>query len=422
MLIQFYSAVEMVSAVLCLFYFYNRRFHLDIKTIVFLSLNIIYVGLVSELHHFSFSILFYAALIPYCGLEFGFHIADMAVNILYTALTLCFLQFSGVMLYCINSHSRELDAGAYTWIHLYVLVILIYFTKKAERNKVSKFLYKWKPSAVFAVIYGYFAAILFMLQYRMSDIREIRICAIPLMTAGYICMITAFWKKLKQTSDEKGDEQQHLKIYEDAYRNMITDIRAKQHDFDNHLSAIMSQHYICSTYEELVETQKKYAEEVMEDNRFNRTVTSGNPFVTGFLYSKFAAADKLGIDITYRLAFYEMRCHVPISKIIVLLGNLYDNAVEALTGKEDKRLYVEIIETDERISMEIRNISAYIKSGTLASFFRKGYSEKGENRGMGLYNVKRICESFNIQIYCGNLEISHENWLSFRIVIEKPAQ
>ena len=70
-------------------------------------------------------------------------------------------------------------------------------------------------------------------------------------------------------------------------------------------------------------------------------------------------------------------------------------------------------------SIEVRNESPYISYDMLGNFFNKGYSKKGENRGIGLYNIKQICEEYGMEIASKNIEIDGSNWLSFLITLQQ---
>ena len=55
----------------------------------------------------------------------------------------------------------------------------------------------------------------------------------------------------------------------------------------------------------------------------------------------------------------------------------------------------------------------------VSRFFEKGYSEKGNGRGYGLYNVKGICKRYGMHIECAERNLEGANFLVFRIVREK---
>ena len=88
---------------------------------------------------------------------------------------------------------------------------------------------------------------------------------------------------------EKQAELEAYKTYSAAFSDLITQIRARQHEFDNHISALCNLHYICKDYDELVSEQSKYAKDVISNNRFHRLLVSGNPVIAGFLYGKLSA-------------------------------------------------------------------------------------------------------------------------------------
>ncbi|MBD5454978.1 MAG: GHKL domain-containing protein, partial [Lachnospiraceae bacterium] len=78
-----------------------------------------------------------------------------------------------------------------------------------------------------------------------------------------------------------------------------------------------------------------------------------------------------------------------------------------------------MLESRERIEIEVYNESEEISLERRQKFFEKKYSEKGRNRGYGLYNVKRICNEYGIEIICDNKEIDGKNCLVFTLKINK---
>ncbi|MGN0155933.1 MAG: sensor histidine kinase [Lachnospiraceae bacterium] len=209
-------------------------------------------------------------------------------------------------------------------------------------------------------------------------------------------------------------------LYADSFQTLLDNIRLRQHEFDNHINSIYSQHYIYKTYDELVKVQREYCEVLEKDNRYNKLLTSGNSVLIGFLYGKFMEIEKQGINIAYQVNVQKLICGVPIYKIIEILGDLINNAVDALkAAKGQDKLFVSVIETADQIELEVRNESTFIRYEEIRSFFTKGYSKKGKNRGLGLYNVKQICEEYHLDIMCENKNIDGNNWLSFMIKIEK---
>ena len=67
----------------------------------------------------------------------------------------------------------------------------------------------------------------------------------------------------------------------------------------------------------------------------------------------------------------------------------------------------------------VRNRSEKIPLDEMGRFFEKGYSSKGSGRGLGLYNVKEICEKYGVDIVCDNTEVDDKNWFFIELHIKK---
>lgn len=235
----------------------------------------------------------------------------------------------------------------------------------------------------------------------------------------FACFMAASWERYKVKALEKEMELQAYKVYEESFKNLITEIRVRQHDFKNHINAIYIQHMMCHTYDELVERQKKYCEDIVYENRFADLLRLGDTMIIGFLYGKLTEADGKEIDVQYRFACGELKTDIPMYKLITILGNLLNNAIEALENNERKRLFVGMDEDEKQLHMEVRNTNEAIAWCDVTSLFKKGYSTKGDGRGLGLYSIKKMSREYGFDILFANKEIDGENWVSFEIRIRK---
>ena len=191
--------------------------------------------------------------------------------------------------------------------------------------------------------------------------------------------------KYKIKAKEVETELKMYELYAISFQGLVENIRLRQHEFDNHINTIYSQHYIYETYEELVEAQNAYCNVISKENQFNKLLKASNPIIAGFLYGKFMEIDKMGIEIDYRVKIGGLNIEVPVYKIVEILGDLLNNAIEAIEKTDGiNKMYVSIVE-DVRFEIEVRNESQFINYNEIENFFTKGYSKKGENRGLGLY-------------------------------------
>lgn len=420
MIIKLYALLEVFSIILCLFYFYDKKFRLDIGTINFLFLDVIFMHTIHEGNMpMIYTMLFYGVLIVYTGLKFGFYPKPMIINILLSVLLVTCVQMGAVIIYTLCVGDKQAGGVEYFLLNLSVFLIVVLLLRKGNIRRISRFLLEKDLVVLFAVIYVSVTLLVYIVRYKLLTGMQIGKYILPVLSTFYVCLITAYLKKYKISSAQKEAELRIHNRYLQSYEKLIADIRLRQHDFDDHLNTILSQHYVCTTYEELVQSQRQYVGELREKNKFNKLLSNGNAAVIGFLYSKFTECQDKGIEISYRAKFNQMISVLPISTIIELIGNILDNAIDAVEQYEIRKIHVYISENSESIVIEIRNMGDKIEPSELSRFFKKGYSSKGTNRGIGLYNVREICNQYNIELSCLNKELDGDNWIVFSLTIKK---
>lgn len=408
--------LEALSIVICLHHLYGEKFRLDIVTVSFLSINMI---IMTSINYFELSrictMIIYPIIIIYCGLRFGFKIKELVINIL-----LCIIIVGGIQLvvslpfyYFLNIHSfTEIKLLVVNCISFFALLIVV---NKVKMKKILSILKNKEKMLQIAISLCMILVFVWLFSYKRFKLLELNQAVLLFASVAFIFVLAGQLSKYKVKAKEAETELKMHKLYSDSFQGLIENIRLRQHEFDNHINTIYSQHYIYHTYEELVEAQKGYCQIVEEDNRFNRLLVSGNSIIIGFLYGKFVEIDKLGIEISYKVNIKEVNIGVPLYKIVEILGDLINNAVEELREtKFGDKLYV-CVEESNLFMIEIRNESPYIEHNRIEQFFTKGYSKKGENRGLGLYNVKQICNEYEFHVECENVDIEGINWLSFKI-------
>lgn len=85
--------------------------------------------------------------------------------------------------------------------------------------------------------------------------------------------------------------------------------------------------------------------------------------------------------------------NMKIEDLSRVIGVIIDNGIEASLESEDKLLVITMLESNSSTDIAISNsFSGEIEMG---SIFNKGFSTKGESRGLGLYGVKKIIDSYD---------------------------
>ncbi len=410
--------LEAVSMVLCLHYLYDEKFRLDIATTSYLS---IYMIIMTFLNYYrlprGYSMIIYPVLAVYCGFRFGRELKSILINMALCVVIVGGIQMLITLPLCIILNKQLFKDYELLFISCLTLLSIVLLLPKCRINKISSFLQKVEKTLFIALAVGITLIIIFLLIYKDFTLLEFRQAILLFASIVFIFVLAEQLSASKVRAKEVETELRMHKVYADSFQGLIKNIRLRQHEFDNHIATIYSQHYIYKSHEELIEAQKNYCQMVTKENCFNKLLSTGNPIIIGFLYGKFIEIDKMGIDIVYNISIDEMEIGIPIYKIIEILGNLISNAVEAIQDIEgSNKLYVSIVEEKNKMEIEVRNESPFISHDKINFFFIKGYSSKGENRGLGLYNVKNICEEYSMKIYCENLEIDNINWFSCRII------
>ncbi len=412
--------MEAFSVFLCIHYLYNVPFRMDTKTTLFMSLYVVYFFALNNYESPQYySLAGYVWIFIYCATKFGFRFKELLVNnILYT-FAVFGMQLMAVLICSIFVVNSRYKTHQVLLVNILVLIFMI-LARKLRLYKLSFFLIKTDLWIKILLVIGAIIVLGYLTIYKFQE--EIRIGVfIPIFVIVFIYFIISEWEKNKIKALELEKELQAERLYAKSFEKLISDIRLKQHEYDNHINTIYSQQYIYKTYDELVRAQSDYCEQLEKNTKFTKVLTSGNPVLVGFLYTQFLDIDQLGIEVKYKLQFQNLECRIQTYQIIEIVGNLLDNAVDALKAQNEgkRRIYIGVIENEKQIQLEIRNTSRIIEAEEVTQFFKKGYSSKGVSRGMGLYHVKRICKENKIDIETKNVEIDGRNWFGFRIVIKK---
>ncbi|MEG0297880.1 MAG: GHKL domain-containing protein [Clostridium sp.] len=184
-----------------------------------------------------------------------------------------------------------------------------------------------------------------------------------------------------------------LKEYNEAIEIMYNDIRSFKHDYINIFSSM-----IAYMEEEDFQGLKEYFNnniiDINEQLKHTNTEIAKLSSVKvkeikGLIATKLLKAQKEDID--FRLDILDEIDNINMSKLELsrCIGILLDNAIEAASLCKNKQIDFGIIKNENSISIIISN-SFEGELPPIHKLFIKGFSTKGENRGIGLSYVKSI--------------------------------
>ncbi len=191
---------------------------------------------------------------------------------------------------------------------------------------------------------------------------------------------------------KKNEEQiaaYQRELIETHYRevdNMYRQIRGWRHDYRNHIQTMKA--YAAAEDWEAI---RHYLDLLDEDlMTVDTVIKTGNPMTDAILNSKISLARAKGIEVTVD-AHIPVRLKSPEIDLCCIIGNLFDNAIEASVklpeGQRMIRVYMDMIQTQLYISFT--NLTAEKKMKKEEKIFR---STKGEGHGLGLKRMDTIIE------------------------------
>ncbi|KAA8998493.1 two-component system sensor histidine kinase DcuS [Affinibrenneria salicis] len=169
-------------------------------------------------------------------------------------------------------------------------------------------------------------------------------------------------------------------------------LRAQSHEFMNKLHVILGMlhlKYYPQLEEYILKTASNYQSEI---GSIIRKVKS--PVIAGFLLGKINRAHDLGItlSITEDSLLPESEDMETTNELITVLGNLIENAMDALSGLENREISVSFHHQQGRLHCIVSDDGPGITPENQARIYQQGFSTKGSGRGIGLYLTRQSLE------------------------------
>lgn len=282
------------------------------------------------------------------------------------------------------------------------VIFLLNLDKRLKKLNLSDFFSKFKSINI--IILNLFVFFLFIKVLMAHEVMEtniiIPITLLGLILIGINCYLYIF---LYKTLNEK-KKREIKKSFNPLINDLMGKLKANEHEYKNHLNTIWSIVQV-SDDSDIRYKIKEYINEIIEDPEESSMILDiDNTIVKAVLYNKAQRAEKLGVTYKYNIESSLLNIPLDNSELTVILSNLLNNAIEATSLIQKKEIEVNIIEDSKFYIINVKNRSEGLKLSDLSNVFKMGYTTKGEGRGYGLYNVKKIVEK-----YKGKIQISLED-------------
>ena len=204
--------------------------------------------------------------------------------------------------------------------------------------------------------------------------------------------ITTF--RMKTEMEAIAQQLTGVRAYADA-------LRAQTHEFMNKMHVILGLLKM-ENYEELKDYVKNVASTREDETRYILQRLK-DPILSGFILGKVSRARELDIEfsLTEESNIPDQIAPAYMDKIIIIVGNLINNAFEEVSHVYDERIVLlTMVVLEDDLFIVVEDSGGGILKENIEKIFAKGFSLKGENRGIGLHLVKQTLDEFG-----GSIEV-----------------
>jgi two-component system CitB family sensor kinase len=179
-------------------------------------------------------------------------------------------------------------------------------------------------------------------------------------------------------------------------------LRAQAHEYSNKLHTILGLIQL-ESYQEAIELISKESNITQNIIHFIMEEIS-DPVVAGLLLGKISLANELKVDfnIDYNSSFADVPKEINREDLITIIGNLLNNAFDAVleTNKSEKLVSLFLTDLGEDLVIEIEDNANGIPEELIDEIFEYGITskEQSKNSGIGLHLVQRLLHKLNGQI------------------------
>lgn len=188
-----------------------------------------------------------------------------------------------------------------------------------------------------------------------------------------------------------------LREYTDNLEATYNNLRSFKHDYVNILSTL-SIYIDEKKYDELdvffYENIMPLTKELTKKNASLANLSRiKNLEIKGIFYTKLLSAINKNIDVTVDIPDEITKPGIDSIDLTRVLGIYLDNAIEAALETDNPVLTVHSGTSDKETVFIISN--SYVDHGlSVSQMYKKGVSTKGEDHGLGLYNVSEILSKY----------------------------
>jgi two-component system CitB family sensor kinase len=179
----------------------------------------------------------------------------------------------------------------------------------------------------------------------------------------------------------------------DSVRGLTEALRAQAHEAANRLHTVLAMVELGRTEEAVALATAELADAQQLTDLVVGSV--GEPALAALLLGKSAQAGERGVQLAVDDASHIAGSPLPSRDLITVVGNLVDNALEAVAATEaPRRVTVLVLEEDGEVLVRVSDTGPGLPGADADAAFRRGWSTKSQSRGLGLALVRQVADRY----------------------------
>lgn len=202
----------------------------------------------------------------------------------------------------------------------------------------------------------------------------------------------------KMELKQKKFEQRQMEQYMDKIQDLYAELKGFRHDFGNIITSLN-----LAIEERDLEDIKRIKRDVLEEcyGELQKEEYTGfdlgnirDSALRSILSRGWIYAEKLGVKLTFETGEVIEKLPMRLLDLVRTVGILVNNAIEAANSSLEKEVHIAVFNMPNGVHLIVQN-SIADQPIDWNKLFDKGFSTKGDWRGMGLGIVKDIVEGYS---------------------------
>lgn len=410
---KYYFDLTVNFITLLIFVMYcNTIFNKKRKLNAYLINMILYVIFILITSFVSFSGYVFASIAANWLFIYATYLTDLKTSIKHTFLfnllfyalfTIIYAALTFITYIVLNIHNDLFENIKILVITTGIYIVFVLLFSHKMKNKVQ--FHNPYKKYIYLLILLICAVLCFLVIYSLRytkyvDVMEFVLLGTLLLNIMMIVLILSVYEKIVDSLQEEALKQIQQQRYEltQSYNDNIAE-KSKQlisirHDFKNHLGVITGR-LENENYKEALSYLKSITNTIQLAGDL---VITNNTTISSILQSKKLECERKGITFNYTAAFEKIYILLDI-ELTIILGNILDNAIEALEPSELENKYLNLSITQIDTYLIIQCDNPYINIPQEKKGFLITSKAEKEYHGFGLKNVSEICEKYRGELH-----------------------